>query len=54
LFAQCPGGAFKLAPLLRQALSDGQASGEYYSGRWIDVGTHERLAQVERLLTGES
>jgi MurNAc alpha-1-phosphate uridylyltransferase len=53
LFAGCTAGAFKLAPLLHQALADGQASGEHFSGRWVDVGTHERLAQVERLLSGE-
>ena len=50
LFAGCRDGAFKLAPLLRQAMTKGQVSGEYFSGHWIDVGTHERLADVERLL----
>ncbi|MGV8340442.1 mannose-1-phosphate guanylyltransferase, partial [Pseudomonas aeruginosa] len=24
--------------------------GEHYRGQWVDVGTHERLAEVERLL----
>ena len=50
LFAGCTDGAFKLAPLLRQAMAAGQVSGERYGGRWVDVGTHERLAEVERLL----
>lgn len=50
LFDGCQPGAFKLAPLLRRAMADGQASGECFSGCWIDVGTHERLAEVERLL----
>lgn len=54
LFANCQGGAFKLAPLLRQAMAVGRVSGEYYRGHWIDVGTHERLAQVERLLVGSA
>ena len=40
LFAGCQAGAFKLAPLLRAAMADGQVSGEYFAGRWIDVGTH--------------
>ena len=40
-----------LAPLLRQAMGKGRVSGEQYSGRWVDVGTHERLAEVENLLT---
>lgn len=50
LFTGCTDGAFKLAPLLRQAMSAGKVSGEYFSGHWIDVGTHERLVDVERLL----
>ena len=50
LFTDCTGGAFKLAPLLREAMNRGQVSGEHYSGRWIDVGTLERLAEVERVL----
>ncbi len=50
LFADCTAGAFKLAPLLRRAIAAGQVSGEHHSGRWVDVGTHERLAEVERIL----
>lgn len=50
LFAGCRPGAFKLAPLLRAAMAAGQVSGEQFSGCWVDVGTHERLADVERLL----
>jgi MurNAc alpha-1-phosphate uridylyltransferase len=50
LFAGCQPGAFKLAPLLRAAMADGQVSGEHFVGRWVDVGTHERLAEVERML----
>jgi MurNAc alpha-1-phosphate uridylyltransferase len=50
LFDGCTCGAFKLAPLLRKAMADGQVSGERLKGHWVDVGTHERLAQVEALL----
>lgn len=50
LFAGCQEGAFKLAPLLREAMDRGQVTGEHFTGRWVDVGTHERLAQVEQLL----
>ncbi|POA27970.1 MULTISPECIES: N-acetylmuramate alpha-1-phosphate uridylyltransferase MurU [unclassified Pseudomonas] len=50
LFAACVDGAFKLAPLLRDAMAQGQVSGEQLRGHWIDVGTHERLAQVEHLI----
>ncbi|WP_060512131.1 N-acetylmuramate alpha-1-phosphate uridylyltransferase MurU [Pseudomonas sp. NBRC 111124] len=50
LFEGCQAGAFKLAPLLRQAMASGQVSGEYHPGQWVDVGTHERLAEAERLI----
>ncbi|MGK9065868.1 N-acetylmuramate alpha-1-phosphate uridylyltransferase MurU [Stutzerimonas chloritidismutans] len=52
LFEGCQPGAFKLAPLLRQAIAEGQVSGEHFNGCWIDVGTHERLADVERIIEG--
>lgn len=54
LFADCQAGAFKLAPLLRQAMASGQVTGERYAGHWVDVGTLERLAEVERLLAGHA
>ena len=50
LFEGCQPGAFKLAPLLRQAMAAGQVSGEHYRGHWVDVGTLERLAEAERLI----
>lgn len=45
-----PGEAAKLAPLLRQAMQNNQVTGEYFSGRWIDVGTPERLQQLDNHL----
>lgn len=50
LFADCTPGAFKLAPLLRNAMGLGLVSGERYAGRWIDVGSYERLAEAELLV----
>ncbi|MGN8345020.1 N-acetylmuramate alpha-1-phosphate uridylyltransferase MurU [Pseudomonas sp. SMV71] len=50
LFEGCSDGAFKLAPLLRKAMAEGCVSGERLEGHWVDVGTHERLAQVETLI----
>lgn len=50
LFDGCADGAFKLAPLLRKSMDQGQASGERLQGHWVDVGTLERLAQVEKLI----
>ena len=50
LFTDCFNGAFKLAPLLREAMAQGRLSGEHFAGRWIDVGTAERLAAAQALL----
>jgi len=38
---------FKLAPLLRAAMAKGQISGSHHRGTWTDVGTPQRLAQLE-------
>ncbi len=46
LFAGCTAGAFPLAPLLRDAMDKEAVSGEYFTGRWFDIGTPERLALV--------
>ncbi|MGK0406158.1 MAG: MurNAc alpha-1-phosphate uridylyltransferase [Oleispira sp.] len=46
-------GVFPLAPLLRHAMAQGNATGELYSGQWVDVGTPARLQQVEDLLTAK-
>ncbi len=48
LFAGQPGGAFPLAPLLRQAADRGLISGSHFTGTWIDVGTPERLDDADR------
>lgn len=37
---------FGLAPLLRAAMRRGEVTGEHHRGRWTDVGTPERLADV--------
>jgi MurNAc alpha-1-phosphate uridylyltransferase len=37
-----------LAPLLRAAMDAGQVSAEIYTGPWTDVGTPERLDQLNR------
>lgn len=43
-------GSLPLAPLLRQAMSGQQVSGELYQGSWVDVGTPERLATLDQLI----
>ena len=35
-----------LAPLLRAAMDNAQITAELYTGPWTDVGTPERLAQL--------
>jgi len=40
------GTAAPLAPLLRAAMDTAQVSAEVYSGRWTDVGTPERLEEL--------
>jgi N-acetyl-alpha-D-muramate 1-phosphate uridylyltransferase len=37
-----------LAPLLRKAIAAQQVSAELYTGTWTDVGTPERLAQINQ------
>ena len=46
LFTGCSAGAFPLAPLLRQAMEEGRVSGSHYRGGWFDIGTPERLQEV--------
>jgi N-acetyl-alpha-D-muramate 1-phosphate uridylyltransferase len=37
----------KLAPLLREAMATNRVSGQTHTGRWVDVGTPERLAALD-------
>lgn len=50
LFVDCQPGIFRLAPLLKKAISQRMVSGEHHLGHWIDVGTLERLTEAETLL----
>ena len=47
LFDGCETGAFKLAPLLKHAMASQQVSGDLYTGYWLDVGTPQRLQELE-------
>ena len=42
-----PGTRAALAPVLRAAAARGRVTGERYAGRWVDVGTLERLARLD-------
>ena len=51
LFADvCPNTPLKLRPLLDASIPRGEVSGERHTGRWTDVGTPERLAELDRSL----
>ena len=47
-----PGTVMKLRPLLDTAIASGTLTGERFSGRWVDVGTPQRLAELDRELKG--
>ncbi len=51
LFDECEEGRRALAPLLRHAASMGLLSGEHYAGLWRDIGTPERLVELETFLS---
>lgn len=50
LFASLNPGARPLAPLLREAMVKDAVSGEHYRGRWFDVGTPQRLQELDNML----
>ena len=53
-FATVPhGAAMKLRPLLDEAIPRGIVTGERHTGRWVDVGTPERLATLDRELSAK-
>lgn len=45
-----PGEAFALAPLLRYLINQQQIKGQLYTKHWVDVGTPERLNQLNDYL----
>ena len=50
LFDQCKKERFPLAPLLRKYISAGQITGQIHHGLWFDIGTRERLDELNKLL----
>lgn len=47
-------GAHPLAPMLRSAMTHQQIRGEHMQARWVDVGTPQRLYDLEQLLLAEA
>ena len=51
LFAEYEPGVRALAPVLRRAMTRSVVSASLYQGRWQDVGTPQRLKQLNALLS---
>ena len=50
LFRSISEPMFPLAPVLRKAMEQREVTGELYNGRWFDMGTPARLAELEDFL----
>ncbi len=50
-FAKQESGISPLAPLIRNKCEDDLVSGQFYDGLWTDVGTIERLHELDEQLT---
>jgi MurNAc alpha-1-phosphate uridylyltransferase len=48
------GQKLPLAPLIQEQIRTGHVSGEHYAGRWVDIGTPQRLASLNDLLEQEA
>lgn len=46
LFNNCKPEKFRLAPLLRKYMQTDQVSGQLYYGNWDDIGTIQRLSEI--------
>lgn len=49
-FAGVPAEPLPLRPLLDAGMAAGRIEGEYYGGRWMDIGTPERLRELDQAL----
>lgn len=50
LFAGIGAGKLALRPVLDSAIARGEVSGEHYRGEWTDVGTPQRLQELDARL----
>jgi len=55
MFSAIPRGSkAKLAPLLREQMAAGRVGGERYPGFWLDVGTPQRLRELDQMLQNKT
>ncbi len=47
LFRRFPNGIRKLLPVLMQGIAEQRVSGQLYSGFWMDIGTPQRLQELD-------
>ncbi len=47
LFAGAEPGCLPLKPFLVSAIERGELTGEHFTGEWVDVGTPERLSELD-------
>ncbi len=50
-FAGIAAGKLAMRPLLDKAILGGVVGGEYYSGEWVDVGTPQRLQDLDEMVS---
>ena len=49
LFKDCQIGKFSVVPLLKNAMLEKQVSGQYFEAEWDDIGTIERLMEINTI-----
>ncbi len=54
LFEGSEGGCKPLRPFLERAIQRGAISAEHYCGEWVDVGTPERLREIDARVSASS
>ncbi len=52
LFDGCAEERFPLAPLLKQHIAGNRVTGEIFTGKWFDIGTRQRLEELNKMIDG--
>jgi len=51
-FESLPDGALPLRPVLDAAIAAERVTGERHDGTWMDIGSPERLAELDEMMGG--